>query len=460
MKPVVAPPVPLPPAPPTLGPYAILETIEARAFTVTYRAEQKSLGRTVLLKTLKSTVSADSPFAAELTREAAVLGRLDHEGVVRLHDFVRAEGALYLVLEDARGVPLTDVLRLARLDLEPALAVALAAARALGHAHGRGVVHRAFGASAVAIAPQGRVILTDFSAAFAPSIDADAERFEHSESLAQPSYLAPEQILGEPLGARADVWSLGVLLHELVAGSRPFDAEDSQKLASRIRTAAPASLPSSTPQAIARIVARCLSKQPDDRYPDAGAVAAALEEALGARTRLPVPVLASRALAAAKLGEALPAPAGAGPVEDRAFTGGPDVAKAARSLAVVLLVMVAGGVALRVLGDSDEGAVDGVAESGPVAAGKRDRGLVRVVARPWAEVYVDGELVDVTPIGRPIPVSPGKHFVTFRHPRAPDEQRAIKIAAGQTVFLDVTLRVDRGDAGAEKADSGEDAGSP
>jgi len=81
--------------------------------------------------------------------------------------------------------------------------------------------------------------------------------------------------------------------------------------------------------------------------------------------------------------------------------------------------------------------------------GSRDRGMVRVVAQPWAEVYLDGELVDVTPMGRPILVIPGKHFITFRHPKAPDEQRAIKIAAGQTVMLDVTMRVERAaDAGA------------
>jgi hypothetical protein len=72
---------------------------------------------------------------------------------------------------------------------------------------------------------------------------------------------------------------------------------------------------------------------------------------------------------------------------------------------------------------------------------------------------VDGELVDTTPVGRPIPVLPGRHFVTFRHPSAPDEQRSIRIAAGQSVFLDVTMNVDRGDAGAVK-DAGAGAESP
>jgi serine/threonine-protein kinase len=123
---------------------------------------------------------------------------------------------------------------------------------------------------------------------------------------------------------------------------------------------------------------------------------------------------------------------------------------------------VAGGAGIQILASGDESAPgDGVAEATPPAPGPRDRGHLRVVARPWAEVYLDGERIDVTPIGRPIPVVTGKHFVTFRHPYAADEQRTIKIAAGQTVFLDVTMRVERGDAGAPRPDAGPDpAASP
>ncbi len=125
----------------------------------------------------------------------------------------------------------------------------------------------------------------------------------------------------------------------------------------------------------------------------------------------------------------------------------------------MLALIVAGTAGLRLLDDPDAAEGEGVPESAPLAAGSRDHGLVRVVARPWAEVYVDGDRVDVTPVGRPIPVAPGRHFVTFRHPSAPDEQRAIKIAAGQSVFLDVTMRVDRGDAGAGR-DAAAAVGSP
>jgi serine/threonine-protein kinase len=389
----------VPASPPHFGPYAVLETLEARAFTITYRAEHQRLHRAVRLKALKATVSADSPFAADLEREAAVLGRLDHEGVVRLLDLVREPAALYLVLEDPGGASLDRVLAAAKLEVDVALALALAAARALSHVHERGVLHRAVSPSALAITPSGRVLFTDFSAAV--SADQAAGAAEHSESPAAPSYLAPEQILGEPATPRSDVWSLGVLLFEVLAGSLPWGGDEPQKLASRIRADPPAPLPRTVPAPIARLVGRCLAKDPDDRLPDAAAVAAALTELLAERTRLPLPVLATRALAAARLGEALLPPASLGAPAPRLDAMGPDVRRAARSLAMVFALLTGGALVIRLVATADEGAPgDGIPESGP-PAGPRDRGHVRVVAHPWAEVFVDGELVDTTPVGRP-----------------------------------------------------------
>ncbi|MFT3775780.1 MAG: serine/threonine-protein kinase [Minicystis sp.] len=441
--------------PPSFGSYAVLETLEAHAFTVTYRAEHRRLGRAVRIKALKPTVSVDSPFAADLEREAAVLGRLDHDGIIRLHDIERAPDALYLVLEDARGVALDEVLRAGPIAVDQALAIGLAIARALGHAHERGVVLRALSAASVVITPRGRVLLADLSAAVGAAGDAD-DHAPRTESPTPPSYLAPEQILGDPATPRSDVWSLGILVHEMLAGARPFDADDPRLLATRIRTDAPAPLPLVISPAITRIVTRCLAKDPADRYPDATAVAAALDDALAAVSRLPLPVLATRALAAARLGDALPPPSGAISPAPLALPAGPDVQRAARSLVIVLALILSGGISIRLLAAGDEGAPgDGVAEATPPVSGSRDRGHLRVVARPWAEVYVDGQLVDTTPIGRPIAVTPGKHFVTFRHPQAADEQRTVKVAVGQTVFLDVSMRIDRGDAGAPR-----DAGPP
>ena len=449
--------------PRTIGPYRIEETIATRAFTVTYRAAQPGLGRTVRIKTLKPTVAASSPYAAELSREASILARLEHEAIVRLFDFTRTEATARLVTEDPRGPTLEEVIKSGPLAPDAALTIALALARGLGHAHERGVVHRGLRPSGVVITRASRIKLTDFSSADvlsgAPG-DSDGSRqqlpstpepLEGGESFARPDYMPPEQILGETAGAASDVWSLGAILHEMLAGTRPFDGPDRKAVAQRIRSGSPGALPEGTPRAIEKIVMRCLSRAPEDRFEDARAAASALESALASRTTLSAQVLVSRALFAAKLGDEIASTAAVAAAVTAAR--GPDFQGAARVFGVIFLLITVGGAAIQVLRDSEtvpdpgSGALD---DAGVVAVGSRDRGLVRVVAQPWAEVFLDGELVDVTPMGRPLLVIPGKHFITFRHPKAPDEQRAIKIAAGQTVVLDVTMRVERAaDAGAQ-----------
>jgi serine/threonine-protein kinase len=369
------------------------------------------------------------------------------------------------VTEDPRGPTLEDVIKSGPLAPDAALAIALGLARGLGHAHERGVVHRGLRPSGVVITRASRIKLTDFSSAdvlaSAPE-DPDAARgelpstpepLEGGESFARPDYMPPEQILGETAGPASDVWSLGAILHEMLAGTRPFDGPDRKAVAQRIRSGAPGALPEGTPRSLEKIVTRCLSRAPEDRFDDARAAAAAVESALTARTTLSAHVLISRALFAAKLGDEITASSAATAAVTMAR--GPDFQGAARLFGVIFLLITAGGAAIQVLRDSETvpepgpGATD---DAGVVAVGSRDRGLVRVVAQPWAEVFLDGELVDVTPMGRPLVVIPGKHFITFRHPKAPDEQRAIKIAAGQTVVLDVTMRVERPvDAGTDGA---------
>ena len=450
----------------TIGPYQIEETVATRAFTVTYRASQAGLGRTVRIKTLKPTVAASSPYAAELSREAMILARLEHEAIVRLIDLARAEGTVRLITEDPRGPTLEAVIKSGPVAPDSAAAIALGIARGLGHAHERGVVHRGLRPGVIVVTRESGIKLVDFSSAeivasAMEDVAAARERLpsapdplEGGESFARPDYMSPEQILGESAGAASDVWSLGAILHEMLGGVRPFDGADRKAVAQRIRSGSPGALPAETPRELAQIVTRCLARSPDDRFEDARAVAAALESELAARTTLPVRVLVSRALFAAKLGDEI---AGTGASAAAVVAArGPDLLGAARVFGVALLLIVAGGAAIQTLRDGEVVPEPGgsvmAEDGGIVAVGSRDRGMVRVVAQPWAEVYLDGELVDVTPMGRPMLVLPGKHFVTFRHPKAPDEQRAIKIAAGQTVTLDVTMRVERAaDAGVRDA---------
>ncbi|WP_434045855.1 serine/threonine-protein kinase [Sorangium cellulosum] len=465
-----------------LGPYILREAVSARALTVTYRAEHAELGRAALIKTLKPTVSAASAFAAGLEREAKILARIRHPNIIDIHDFQRDDDRIWLVLEPLAGPTLAALrARAGRLDEGAAAAIALEIARGLGHAHERGVVHRELRPERVVVTPSGGVKILEFAAAFDGRLPSLPEPFEGSDTFARPDYMAPEQILGAESGPQADVFTLGVVLFEMLTGARPFDeprAEpadgsaasrasrtsiapreddrwaEGRAVAHRIRSAPPQPLRALVPdvsRGLERVVLRCLEKEPEQRYENGRAVADALAEELAERGHPPPRALITRALAAAKLGgDELPpqaAPSVRPPAERR---HAPSIAPDVGRLAGIFALILAGG-ALIELGLREHEAVGPPsAEARQPGASSEERGYLKVLARPWAEVVVDGELIDVTPVARPIPLQAGRHFVTFRHPNAPEEKRTISVSAGQTVTLDVSMRIDRPppDAGA------------
>jgi serine/threonine-protein kinase len=451
----------------------LLETVASRAFVVVYRAKHEELGRTVLLKALKPTIAVSSPFARALEREAKILAGLRHEGIVALYDFARTPETMWLALEDVRGPSLAEVLaRTKPLGVAPAAAVGLEIARGLAHAHERGTVHRDLRPENVTLTADGGVKIMELSvavsiagAAGAVSIagagsiagaagavsggdELPAEAFE-GDAFTKPDYMAPEQILGEAPSPRADVFSLGVMMFEMLAGERPFRDADTpapgEERASRVKRGAPASLRALSPEVprpLEGLVMRCLARDPEARFESARAVLGALEDALPEISRLPPRVLVTRALSEAKLGEELMAPREAAAAGREARLPVPLLWPALQGYLVILGLIVAGGAVIE-LGLRDENRPPARPLSGAGDGPQEGRGYLRVLAKPWAEVLIDGEAVDTTPIGRPLPVSPGRHYVTFRHPNAPDEKRSIDVASGQTVVLDVTMRLER-----------------
>ncbi|MGK3966257.1 serine/threonine protein kinase [Sorangium sp. So ce118] len=467
-----------------LGPYILREAVSARALTVTYRAEHAELGRAALVKTLKPTVSAASAFAAGLEREAKILARIRHPNIIDIHDFQRDEDRIWLVLEPLSGPTLAELCaRAGRLDEGAAAAIALEIARGLGHAHERGVVHRELRPERVIITPSGGVKILEFAAAFDGRLPSLPEPFEGSDTFARPDYMAPEQILGADTGPQADVFTLGVVLFEMLTGGRPFDepkaeAEEGNRTSSasrasraprerdedrwaegravahRIRSAPPQPLRGLVPdvsRGLERVVLRCLEKDPEQRYENGRAVADALAEELSERGHSAPRALIARALAAAKLGgDELP-PAQLPSVRPAAERrSAPSLAPDVGRLAGIFALVLAGGALIELGLRQSDAAGPPSAEARQPAADSEERGYLKVLARPWAEVVIDGELIDVTPMARPIPLQAGRHFVTFRHPNAPEEKRTISVSAGQTVTLDVSMRIDRAvlDAGA------------
>jgi serine/threonine-protein kinase len=322
-----------------------------------------------------------------------------------------------------------------------AVACAVSLASALHHAHGRGIVHRDLSPRNVLIARDGVVKLSNFSAAADERLPTAPELLEGSTGFGTPAYMSPEQLLGEPEDPRSDLFSLGILLHEMITGRRPFDAPDDRAASHRIRHDPVPPLTRALPElshSLDRLVRRCLEKLPSDRFSSAGELEVALrqelDEAGGSPRDILLRELVRLGLSSAKAAGRRDAPRIGG--RHRTST----VGSALAGHLVALSLIVAGGTLIRYTsaharGDRTTGGGAGLALVPPRSA------FLRVVADPWAHVVVDGEPVDTTPFARPIPLPAGVHYVRLEHPNAPIERRTVTLAENETVLLDVKMEV-------------------
>jgi predicted Ser/Thr protein kinase len=445
----------------------VVEQIASGPLTDVYHAVQEPLGRHVAIKALRSTIAPSSPFATHLAREAELLAALHHENILELYDFVRTDAAMWLVLEYIDGTSLADVIEKAeRLDVFAAAAIGAEVAHALAHAHDKGIIHRDIKPSNVLVSKKGRIKLVDFGIAHDDRVPSSPEPLEGGSTFGTPAYMSPEQILGEPIDARTDIFSLGIVLYQLIAGVRPFDAPDTKSTAQRIRHSEAPPLSSRVarvPRSLERIVSRCLEKVPGDRFATARELAVLLEGFLRGESSAPPAEHVMNELLRAKIIDQVTKP------RDTQSSmviepGRASLWPAVRGYFALLLLALAGGVVIQHEARKFEDDTSG--KKGPLELLPSKAGALRVVARPWAEVVVDGQKLDTTPFARPIPLAAGTHYVTLKHPKAPDERRVIKIIPQETILLDVTMAI-RGappaDAGPDKhaeVEPAEDAGPP
>lgn len=426
------------------GACRVVDTIASGHVTDVFRAVQQPLGRTVAVKALKPSIAPSSPVASALDREARVLSLLRHENIARVLDFGKDEHDMWLVLEFVDGYSLRHVLSVTpKIDATTAVAITLEVARALAHAHDHAVIHGEVRPSNILVAKDGHVTLIDFGAALAENIPSSPEPVDAETILTAPSYMSPEQILGEATDPRSDVFALGVVLYELLSGRRPFEGTDDRTLAHSIRHDEPKALDrSGVPRALGQAVARCLQKLPNDRFASARELCTSLEGIYGNLSKLPRRQVVAACLAKSRLIDRPPHID-----EDRPDLLGPSatppsVIPAARMLLGMLALLVLGGVVIHVVFHSELEARS-ASGRGSLPLVPDNPGELRVLANPWAHVIVDGQQVQTTPFAQPIPLPPGLHHVTLRHPHAPDERRTIRLAPGERVVLDVTMQVKR-----------------
>jgi eukaryotic-like serine/threonine-protein kinase len=262
-----------------LGPYEVVGPLGAGGMGEVYLARDTRLGREVALKVLPSETARDPGRLARFEREARALAALNHPNIVTVHAIEEIEGRRVIAMERVAGRPLSALIGPGGLPLARVLDVAVPVADALAAAHERGVVHRDLKPANVMVGDEGRVKVLDFGLAkwVAGSDGVDsaaptATRSLEGAVLGTVPYMAPEQLRGEGVDARSDIFSLGVMLYEMAAGERPFPGATSADLTAAILREEPPPLETARPDLpprFVRLVARCLEKDPRRRIQSA-----------------------------------------------------------------------------------------------------------------------------------------------------------------------------------------------
>lgn len=252
--------------------YEIQRLIGKGGMGAVYAARQLQLDRQVALKLLRSDVTADEAAVARFHREARAMARIEHPNAVRVYDFGETEdGAAYIVMEFVEGIPLRVMLRRARiLPLDVVVEVVWQAAAAVSAAHAQGIVHRDLKPEnlIVRLGDDGAIAakVVDFGLAKLLAGDAD-QLTSPSEMIGTPRYMAPEQFTGDDLDERVDVYALGVIIFELLAGRPPFEGTFSEVVGKHLHMDPPsfASLGLEAPAGVEVVVRRALAKRPAER---------------------------------------------------------------------------------------------------------------------------------------------------------------------------------------------------
>lgn len=275
-----------------LGHFRLLGRLGSGGMGVVFRARDERLHRDVAIKVLSGAGSDDPSARARLTREARTAAALNHPNICVVHEIGEADGQTYIAMEYIEGETLADRLARRRMTAQEVVRFGSQIAEAVAHAHERNVIHRDLKPGNVIVTPDDRLKVLDFGLAKElgetqdPNTTTEAMLTQPGTVRGTVAYMAPEQLRGFPADARSDVWAMGVILHEMASGSRPFDGMTWPELSSAILTSPPRPLPPNVPNDLGAVIQRCLAKDPGDRYQRSADVRAALETAGTALDRI------------------------------------------------------------------------------------------------------------------------------------------------------------------------------
>lgn len=283
-----------------IGPYRLRRLLGRGGMGEVYEAEDTVKGRIVALKLLPEKVSHDPVFRERLQREAHAAGRLQEPHIVPIHDYGEVDGFLFVDMRMIEGADLRHLLT-AQGPMEPARAVAIVQqiAAALDAAHANGVLHRDVKPENILVTPEDFAYLVDFGIANAAT---DDKLTELGTAVGTFAYMAPERLTPAPITHRADVYALTCVLHECLTGSQPYPGDSiSVVIAGHLNQPVPrpSQLRPGIPDAMDQVIARGMAKRPEDRYANAGELAAAASDALARRDQDQTASILQRTRAAA-----------------------------------------------------------------------------------------------------------------------------------------------------------------
>jgi len=443
-----------------LGRYEILGELGHGAMGVVYKARDPLIDRTVAIKTVGLDLSREESEAFEkrFYREAKSAGRLNHGNIVTIHDVGKTDALAYIAMEFLQGRSLREILDSGVvLPPEKIADIAAQVADGLAYAHENGIVHRDIKPPNIMVLDSGLVKITDFGIALLPA----GSRTLAGNVFGSPKYMSPEQVLGREVDGRADIFSLGAVLYEMLTGSPPFFGGDLNAVLYQVineTPAAPRSRNKSIAPAFDYIVAKAMAKNPDDRYFSALAMAADLRSFRDFAIWRPkgetaVPLPSATATTTPDAASSQPAAA----ADESAF-------RQRRNLVIyggpaALLAILAGWAVLAKLASertqptANQGHDDATAEklaganpgspelprqeperverlapNQPAAPSKTASSVTKqtpavakpmarlaLAVTPWGEVYVDGRRKGISPPLAEIKLAPGKHAVEIRN---------------------------------------------
>jgi serine/threonine-protein kinase len=271
------------------GRYQIIAELGRGSMGVVYKAHDPQIDRMIALKVLREDRVTSDDFVRRFLKEAMAVGRLSHPGIVTVYDVGQDHGSIYIAMEFLQGTPLDELMAQRKFTLEEIVDIGTQTASALHYAHQNGIVHRDIKPPNIIYSPEGAIRVTDFGIARIEDPNGH-QMTQAGEILGTPLYMSPEQVTGQTLDGRSDIYSLGIILYQLTTGQRPFQGTTLTSIFRAITQdtpEAPHTVDPKIPVPLSDLIMKLLDKEPVKRFSSGDDLISALQGCLHPQSPAP-----------------------------------------------------------------------------------------------------------------------------------------------------------------------------